>query len=80
MKVKLRTQYAGPNGAHSVGAVVDFDKAEAYRLIEGGYAEQIAEPAKEGVVISSDPAVETADLLTQRTAEAPANKRPRRLG
>lgn len=72
MKVKLRTQYAGPRGVFAAGSVADFGKAEAYGLIEGGYAEQIPEPAKER---GSKPLVETADLLSPETAEAAANRR-----
>ena len=43
MKVRMRTAYAGPNGNHAIGALVDFDKKEARALIAGGYAE----PAEE---------------------------------
>lgn len=41
MKVKLRTQYAGPLGTYSPGTVVDFDEKVATDLIDGGYAERM---------------------------------------
>lgn len=44
MQVKMRTNYAGPEGNHDPGAVVDFDGKTARRLIYGGFAEAVDEP------------------------------------
>jgi hypothetical protein len=83
MKIKLKTQYSGPNGSHAPGSIVDFDQAEAYTMIEGGFAEQVPEPAKETPAAEPQPApapevVETAVLSAPETTQAPANKRPHR--
>lgn len=45
MRVRLKTIMAGPAGTASPGAIVDLDRAEAYALIEGGFAEQLDEAA-----------------------------------
>lgn len=85
MQIKLKTQYAGPSGCHAAGSTVDFEKAEAYRLIEGGYAEQVEDAAAAvpaAVVVQEvgdeKPVVETTDLLPPETTEAPANRRHKR--
>lgn len=63
MRVRLRTTYASPAGAHAAGSVVDLEKAEAYDLIERGYAAQIE--------------AETATEAVPQRAVAPAQRRPR---
>lgn len=59
MRVKIRTNMAGPAGAHLAGSIVNLDQAQAYDLIERGFALQV-EDAMGGPV---------------ETAEAPANRR-----
>lgn len=66
MRVRLKSIYAGPRGAYAAGQVADLPTAEAYALCEGGFAEQIED------------AVETTDVPTPETAEAPANRRRRK--
>lgn len=82
MKIKLRSQYAGPKGTHAPDAIVDFDKVEAYRLIEGGFAEQVAEEVQPPLAVETAPetVVENALAPTGRTAVAPAQNRHRRKG
>lgn len=63
MKIRLRTQYAGPRGTYAAGAVVDFDQAEAHALIQGGFGDEVAVQGP----LKSEP-VETA----AETTEAPA--------
>ena len=41
MRIRMRTTMAGPGGNAGPGDVIDRPKAEAYALIEGGFAEQI---------------------------------------
>ena len=41
MQVRLKTIMAGPAGTGQPGDVVDLPTAQAYALIEGGYAAQL---------------------------------------
>ncbi len=63
MRIRMKTTMAGPAGGASVGQVIDRPKAEAYALIEGGFAEQIES--------------ETADVVAPETAEAAPSRRGR---
>lgn len=45
MKIKLLTSLAGDGFAHEYGAVIDFDDADAARLIERDLAVAMVEPA-----------------------------------
>ncbi|MBQ6621526.1 MAG: hypothetical protein IJH75_01665 [Mogibacterium sp.] len=49
MKIKMLTLMASPSGVVKPGASIDIDKAEAVRLIAGGFAEPLEplEPEKE---------------------------------
>lgn len=69
MKIRMKTLAAGPAGPRQAGSIVDLPDAEAYQLIEGGYAEQVGAAAGEVETAEAGGAVETA--------EAPANKRKR---
>ncbi len=60
MKIKLKTRYANKTGNYGVGAILDLEKAEAYSLCEGGYAEQIAEQPVEKEIAAIEPTKETA--------------------
>lgn len=40
MRIKLRTNMAGPKGTTHAGQVVDLPEGQAYDLIERGFAEQ----------------------------------------
>lgn len=65
MKIRMKSIYAGPRGSFSPGQVADLDQASAYALIEGGFAEQIDEPAT----------VEEATATGRETATAPAQRK-----
>lgn len=61
MQVRLLTSMAGVGFSHSAGEVIDVDNAYATRMIAGGIAEAVDQPA----------AVETA---TKKTATRKAVK------
>ncbi len=46
MWIEFKSIYAGPNGVHKAGAVVDMESKEANALIDGGYAIETVSPAK----------------------------------
>ena len=71
MKVKLNTIMCGTAGSFGVGDIIDVVNGQD--LINGGYAEAIAEEKAEA------PAIETADVAPDETEEAPKKKqRPRK--
>ena len=41
MRVRMKTQYAGPAGAVAPGVTIDLPKKEAKALVDGGYAETV---------------------------------------
>ena len=64
MRVRMKSNMAGPNISAGPGAVVDVDKAFAYALIEGGHAEQVEDAAE---VVAP---VEVAVVAAPETTEA----------
>ena len=46
MKIKLRTEYAGPKANYAAGQVVEFPDADAHLLITGGFAERVISQAE----------------------------------
>ncbi len=44
MKVRMRTQYAGPSGTCGPGKIIDLPQKEARELIKGKYAEAVNAP------------------------------------
>lgn len=81
MKVTLKTTMAGPAGGGAAGQTIDVPQAQAYDLIERGYAEQPPEPAKERAelvpAVEVEP-VETASVESSETTTSRAQKRTRR--
>lgn len=66
MKIKMTTLAAGPAGVLRDGEVYDLPEVEAQALIDGGYAEAVAE--------SAEPVVEEAaslDAEVLETADVP---------
>lgn len=61
MQVRLLTSMAGADFSHNAGEIIDVDNAYAARMIAGGIAEAVDQPA----------AVETA---TKKTATRKATK------
>lgn len=70
MLVKMLSTMAGPAGTANAGSTVDLPTAQAYALIEGGYAEQIGAAAP-----SEDAAAETAAAPAAETAAIRKTKR-----
>ena|SRR3990167_6446287 len=46
MKIKLRTEYAGPKANYAAGQVVEFPDADALLLIASGFAERVISQAE----------------------------------
>jgi len=61
MRIRLLSVMAGPDGVYQPGTVRDVPRAEAYALVEGGYAEQVDD-------------VETAAVLPAEVAAAPSHE------
>lgn len=70
MLVKMRTQYAGPNGTCSPDKVIDLDQAEAQELVKGGYAVPF-DP--------NNPDAETSAASTAGAETATATRQARRV-
>lgn len=68
MRVRMKSLMAGPAGVAQPGQVIDLAAAEAYDLIERGYAEQVDDPA----------AVERAIAPPPESADLPRRRGPRR--
>jgi len=47
VKIKLRTGLATDRGAFDPGAIVQWDEADALRLVDKGFAEFVEEPKTE---------------------------------
>lgn len=73
MRVRLKTLMAGPRGVASPREIVDLPDADAYALCEGGYAEQVDDPAPRPKPAS----VETAALVSREQAVAPRQRKAR---
>lgn len=74
MKVKLKTQYAGPAGTFAPGAVADFPEEEAKALIAGGFAAPAL--AKASVeTASTKPAENAAEAHQRRQAQTEASEK-----
>ncbi len=70
MLVKMRTTMAGPSGMAQPGDTIDVAQSVAYDLIEGGFAEQLAESTE----TAEAPAGETESLAGAEDALAPAGE------
>ena len=70
MWIEFKSIYAGPNGVHKAGAVVDMESKEANALIDGGYAIETVSPAKAAKQKEADEK-EVSDE-DKKTAEAKA--------
>jgi len=81
MRVRMKTQYAGPGGSAGPGVTIDLEEAEANGLIAGGYAEAVPaapelapEPAA-APEAAPVPAIETATAPAPETAQSPRGRR-----
>lgn len=80
MKVRLKTQAAGPNGSYAPG-IHDLPDAFARQLLDGGYAEALedeAGPPEPPPVIETaaiEPAAEKA-VVPAAKPRAPAHDKP----
>jgi hypothetical protein len=70
MRVKLKTQSAGPNGSFAPG-IHDLPDVFARQLVDGGYAEALED---EAVPPEPPPAIETAAIQPAETAVIPKAK------
>ena len=58
MRIKLKANMAGPDGAHQAGAHLTVDEKEGRELVKGGYAVEV--PPKKSAVQEGDPAAPAA--------------------
>ncbi len=77
MRVRMKTQYAGPGGSAGPGSTIDLEDAEANGLIAGGYAEAVpAEPQLPlEPVAAEEHAAELATAAPAETAQSPRGRR-----
>lgn len=76
MKVKLHTTYAGPEGSHQPGAVINVTDEHAQELIDGGFAidhvkaEEDAEQKREEARQAKRDAAEKEKAAAKKSAKA----------
>lgn len=71
MKVKMKTLACGPAGALEPGKTYDLPKAQAYALIEGGYADELGAP------VPSKRAAEAATMAPGAETATAAGGKPK---
>ena len=75
MKIKMKSNAAGPLGNFHAGKVYDVEDSIGERFVAGGYAEEVAAPAEE----AGHAAPESASIAPPENAMQPAAA-PRRPG
>jgi hypothetical protein len=63
MKVRMKTIFASPVQRCDIGEVIDVPQAQAYDLIERGFAEQVEDHVERAVLAGGE---ETATAPAQR--------------
>lgn len=74
MRIRMLTLMAGPEGIRSPGSVVDLPPADAYALVEGGFAVFAESPAK---AVAAAQVVESATAAPVREATTGLGQRRR---
>ena len=70
MRIKLLVPMAGPDGAHSAGALLTVDEETGAAWLRGGYAEKIVPPPLPKPETATDPAAGVRETRAQPETQA----------